>query len=246
MLNELLLSLEKRFALRTSTAFNKTNKIWNNGDFNWKKKIGAISYLVKLAHKTVLGDSYEKVLTHEEWFNFYIDSGQKRRAFLDSFRDGGYPMAYDIYYGRTLKDIYNMAKKLKKLSEEKGISITLAQSFNFCIIHIIDESYLGYTRSVKVIKALTTENPEYSFVFANNFENSSYGLDIIVLDEDSVVVSGLQIKPISYLKRNKEYILRAVQENEELFMKCFLERRFSPQYLFVDRTGNITKPFPEF
>jgi hypothetical protein len=243
MNSDLLYPANKRAELRNSGIFYKTNNTWTKEKFNLKSRIGSVSYLTRLAHHLIFDEDYSSVMDKETWFQFYVDSGRKRRDLICKHNDGGYPHAYDLYYGRTLDDIYVMAKRFRKVLAAISINVEIDVAFNLCILRIIDEAYIGYIRDISALQFLISMCPDYTFSLANNWEHSRFGIDIIITFENKVI-GGLQIKPNTYNNSKKKYIAKSKQMDEERFNTCFIERHFRPEYLYIDADGAIVTPLP--
>lgn len=242
-MKDLLYSKEDRDSLRHTNVFNETNKIWNDYAHNKRTNIGTISFLLRSAHNIFSGNN-KTLMTFKEWEAYYLMSGKKRQLELASCKDEKEKEKIDLYHGRTVEDIIKIAENFKKSLDANGYTLSFTKVYNFCYIRIVDEAYIGYKREYNTISSLQKLYPDYKFEFANDYDDVQLGVDIVVKKDDKTI-GGFQVKSVIYRDSDKSYNLDAKRVNHKKFQKCLKEYGFEPQYIYVDKKGNISEPYPK-
>lgn len=244
MRNEnLLYSREEREALRHTVIYNETNQVWNDNQYNRRANIGTISYLLRSAHNLFCSDS-DKLMTFTQWEMYYLRSGEKRIELKSVELSKKDEKAIDMFYGRTFDDIMQIATEFKDSLDEKGFHISYRKVLNFCYIRIVDEAYIGYKREYNTISSLKETFPDYKFKFADDYIDVQLGVDIIVRKKGKII-GGFQVKSDIYRDSDRPHNLEAKEVNDKKFKRCKKERGFYPKYIYVDRQGKISEPFPD-
>lgn len=244
MRNNLLYTKEERDSLRHTKIFNDTNKIWNDYSHNKRTNIGTISYLLRSAHNLFCGNT-SNLMTFEQWEMFYLRSGAKRAELLSKSSDLTKEeiTKIDLYYGRTIQDIHKITEAFKKSLDENGYKISYSKVFNYCYIRIVDEAYIGYKREYNTLHSLREVFPDYQFDFADDYDDVQLGIDIMV-QKNGKLVGGFQVKSDIYRDSDRTYNIDAKNVNNKKFKRCKKEKGFTPKYIYVDRTGKVSEPYP--
>lgn len=245
MRNNLLYTKEERDSLRHTKIFNETNKVWNDYSHNKRTNIGTISYLLRSAHNLFCANS-DKLMSFSQWEMFYLRSGDKRTELKakSSNLSKEEENKLDLYYGRTIEDIYEITKAFKKSLDNNGYTLSYAKVFNYCYIRIVDEAYIGYKREYNTISSLRKVFPDYVFDFADDYDDVQLGIDIMV-HKDKKLIGGFQVKSDIYRDSDKNYNIDAKNVNNKKFKRCKKEKGFLPKYIYVDRTGKVSEPYPD-
>lgn len=240
----MLFPKKRRENMRYSEKFNSTNNIWNNKYYNQRANIGTISYLTRCAHEKLKDSNRTIVMSFGQWQQYYFGSGKERLRLISQISPfENVPNKYNYYFGRTEQEISEMAERFQKDCFDEGIILSEIEAYNYCYIRIIDEGYIGYKREVAAILSLKKLYPDLQFCFASDYEDVYLGIDILVI-RNKEVIGGLQVKSVAYKNSRKRYNVEAKIVNRKRFSRCEKERHFIPQYLFVERSGQIADPFP--
>lgn len=242
MRNNLLYGKKERDAIRHTKIFNDTNKIWNDYSHNKRTNIGTISYLLRCAHNLFCADN-DNLMTFEQWEMYYLRSGLKRSELKSSELSEEEEKNIDLYYGRTMDDIRKIAEAFKISLDESGYNLSFTKVFNYCYIRIVDEAYIGYKREYNTLNSLKKVFPDHSFSFADDYDDVQLGIDIIVKKDDKLI-GGFQVKSDIYRDSDRSYNIDAKQVNNKKFKRCKKEKGFMPKYIYIDRSGKVSEPYP--
>lgn len=177
----MLLSRNERLELRATKAFSDTNNAWNDLQLNSTDNIGAVMAIIKNS----------KATTFDEWESFYLNTGDKRKRALATTSD---LHKLNRFNGRTKDDLLNVAKILAK---ECNLDISVA--FNYVYIRVIDETWIGYSRELKVLDEIRTMCAHYNLRAdgVDSYMDTQYAVDFEIRDQDKVVLA-VQLKSTNY------------------------------------------------
>lgn len=157
----------------------------------------------------------------EEWEEYYYEHGRSRE-----------------YLAQVGQRLHSLASQVFDISLEECIE---------CVrFRVICETWNGIIiREINTINRLS-QMLENKFIFKKTEGkiDTEYAVDYEMYSGDELMC-GIQIKPVSYLKSNEDYVLEAKKYNEEkneVYTKLFRVPVFT---LYSDMSGYIT-PTTEF
>jgi hypothetical protein len=153
-----------------------------------------------------------KPSSEEEWYNYYINYLKSSNK-IDKLNE----------IINNIVSSYNVDKKLVKQSFKKR-----------CITDV----YNGYIRESEAHKLLQKEYPECVVVKTSDKMDRKLGIDFLIYTYEGVLISGIQIKPISYFKGWNTSLNRDKQINKEKYAK-FSNIHKVPVYEMSYDNGNI-------
>ena len=195
--------------------FRYTNLLWNKGYSSpWM-----VGYITKLIGR-------ENFESKEAWVEYYFSSGEKRKEILGCYDLSDVGMFYDkggeklapndmkyinFDFGRTKEEIRCLGKELYKevLKDGNKEGLTERDCIYSAFFRVICETWNGikgreFNTKNKILKYYEDKNIEVELVKTNSRFDDKYAVDYEVY-YDGVILCGIQIKPISYLKMNTNY-----------------------------------------
>ena len=228
--------IEKVENIRKKAKFSKTNNNgWNarnkGGGFNAPKNIGYVMRLIKDIRPATI----------QEWVEGYFRSGQQRNI-ADSKTDG-----------RTVTEIKELSLAFKEECFRHGIKLSDEEAFDYSIIRVLYETYLGYTREMNTINNLDKEMNKIgygatadidSITFKRNEAEMEeehldfdYAIDAFIIDDQRNAVAGIQIKSMKWKEGS---VHPGVIMTNHKKMEAFSESTGLPAYfIYSSTTGDI-------
>lgn len=198
-MSQYLLNFENRKKLAKVENFKRLVPIWQEGKYNTDIKVGSINYLLKLAHEQITQKTEKPIISRSEWCKFYNESGKRREEILIKE-----PSSYatDVYYGRTLNELFEISKKFDSDLKEKGINLKIGIVFNFVYIMVVDFGYIEYKRHMLTLKNFCSKNENTSFSYSDPLSSFNGGIDAFISDkETNKVILAMQILPESRARK---------------------------------------------
>lgn len=217
----------RRMKVRQTPKFKSTNAIWNQLSLNHAWCIGYLTKLYKM----------KKFKSHQEWENFYFESGAERlrkisrlsgekqillkdfAADTSNFNKMSVLTSEEInlnkYSGRTEKELYLIAEYMRSEIVKRGnkMHIKLSECVDFVKIRVLDEISIGIEREVNTMAKLQSFYPNLTFKEVPVDFDSKYCVDCEVYDKGNLILA-IQIKSDKYkhdeskmLKETKLYNL---------------------------------------
>lgn len=221
----MLYNRDKRLQIRSTTAFSKTNKPWNDLKLNSKWNIGCLMFIAK--------ESNAKTFT--EWEQYYLNSGVIRKKLLSTKRYEKSEMSkINSEHGRTKDDLIRIAKTLSK-----NLNISLELAYNYVYIRVIDETWIGLNRELTGIKIIQRECQKYGdfFVYSVDYDTDiKYAVDFEIKDNlTNSIILAVQLKSVNYKNSNLDGVLDIkpinIKKNDH-YKKDF---NVDVLYLYIDK-----------
>lgn len=172
----------QRMTERHKSCFKNTHKVWFDGRFSTRYKIGDCMYLLNECNPK----------NKKEWVDYYFNSGDRAAILKQKRMDTKKFNHLNRYSGKTILELLKIAMELQELLKE----YSLEQCFNYTFIRIIDEAYLGYQREKKSAKLLEDFCIENGFILntANSYKDVVTGVDYEIKNLSNVLICGIQVK----------------------------------------------------
>ena len=218
-LESLLFDYNKRQEMKNHPIFIQIREIWEKEEFSSPQKIGNLNYLIKQLHENKSINNKEVIVQQKDWINFYFNSGKKRKTEAEVYQS-------NVYYGRTIEELYDIAMELQKVAIEKGFKINEQAAFNIVYIKIIDDTFSDYMRCYRVIFRMKERYPEISCEMAKPLESNEYGVDIIIKLQNKLI-GAIKVFPRGAIKKKEEieknftqkhYIFKSIYEIDTYFV----------------------------
>lgn len=164
----------------------------------WKKisgrpYVGNCSYLYKKLEPINYQDFFEKYIN-------YISPNKTNS------------LKKDEYYGRTINDLLNLAKKYKELCNDDKLSIE--DFFDDIVNHVIIETFDGHIAENYILNVLKEKG--FTVLNSDGEMDAVLGVDLIVKWKEKII-SFLQIKPVTTFLGNNNISL--VNDRIEFYHK---------------------------
>lgn len=224
-----MMSYAKRAKARNTVTYSKLKDIWTNSPLNTDINYGNTGYLIR----ECIANLKEKNLSsmkRAEWAQYYLTSGQMRKKNSPASTLGN---SEDIYYGRTLEDLYSISESFFKEVKEKapGMKIDVNQILNFIYSEIVDNAYRTFVFISKINITLKEKYPMYSFKVSAPYDYLNNGIDILISKD------GIESGAIRLLYNNQDE--SSLDEIDRQKAKLFSECNFMPvMYLTLDYNGD--------
>lgn len=120
------------------------------------------------------------------------------------------------------------------------------ESYYFCILRVVDDTWVGFQREVRIIDKLKDWYPGSIIQFSTN-NDIDYCIDIEVY-YDEILFDVFQVKPYSFLtglQNNKEYCITAYQDNFKKHKEFHEQNKIIPSYIIEHEQELIIKRYDE-
>lgn len=182
--------------------------IWKN-EFSGKIHIGDCSYLYYKLQPSSIWDFYRK----------YIDDGKKNLYAVSDAR----------LRGRSEKELTKEAVWMKHLIADETIS--LKECYYCIVMHVIIETYNGHLYEHLFKQDKEREGFKCEYVFGD--DDSKYGIDMLVCDNDGKKLYAVQVKPDTFFFNTKKYDLMRDRVNALQKERLTLKKYGIPEYYVV-------------
>ena len=185
--------------MRQNREFNKTNEPWNNLKLNHTTNIGAVMALIKNSKATCF----------EEWESYYFQTGRERLEKISTATNKSEISEINRYHGRTQEELLEIARRMALY-----LDIPVEKAYNYVYIRVIDETWLGYSRELKVLKQIQNISKKYFKLTASgvdSFTDTEYAVDFEV-HQDDILVLGIQLKSVKY----RDSTMKAVDDVKKI------------------------------
>lgn len=220
----MLYTKEERNELRKTEAFAKSNKVWNDFEFNSKSSLGNLMYLI----------SSSNAKTQEDWAKYYFATGRNRERIINK---GAFSSEIDHNHGRTNQDLLLIAKKL-----QQKLKCTFELAYNYVYIRVIDETWIGYRREVIALKRMRELIKLYKNIHIEDaaYEiDSKYAVDFEVLDGE-ILLFAIQLKSENYKRSKNPGTLEAKKFNKRKNKKYTNKFGVPVLYIYINDKKEIT------
>lgn len=164
-----LFTYAKRSAMRKTAAYKAVKKAWIESGLNTIENCGVTGYLLReFIEKLSLTN--KKRVKHEEWLQFYLDSGETRLNINKS---------NNIYYGRSLSDLNKLSDKISEKLDESCHEIIL----NTLISEIIDNEYRNYITMTRLCRYIA-ENYDLICKISSSQDYITSEIDLLAFNSD--------------------------------------------------------------
>lgn len=250
--------VDRLYQHRSTLMYRESIPIWNMLKLNQSYSIGSLKYLFKECNSQI----------RKNWENFYYESGQKRKTLLkklpkekrELIEDFTLPQRYKYHeieemltpeelelntkYGRTKDDLRKIASFFRnELQKEPKFKNLNGQTvFEYVVLRVIHETYLGFQREWNTIHFLEENYPQLKFLPASHEKDIVYAIDCEVF-KDGQLICGLQIKSSQY-NRSRNSHMNKVRKMNNYKNYCYKKEFNVPvYYVYSSRQGIVENRF---
>jgi len=231
--DNLLFDYNKRQDMKQHPTFIKMKDIWDNNDFSSSERTGCLNYLIKQLHETKSINNPDAIIQQREWIDYYFNSGKKRKTEIEIYQS-------NIYYGRTMEELYDIAMELKDKATENGYTISEQAAFNIVYIKIIDDTFSDYMRCYRVIFRMKQYYPEFTYSIAKPLEANEYGIDVMMKLNNNLI-GAIKVLSRSAIKK-KDEIEKTFKQKHETFKMIYEVETY---FVYSSVSGYIAGELPK-
>lgn len=200
-----------------------TNGIYNQRKINSIDNIGCVM-------KIIVKERFSSV---QEWICYYFESGKNRRNNFD--------------FGRTKEEFEIIIQKylhILQVAYPKE-NFTYEDAKKQLYQRVFYDTWNGLNKEISVIDELKKLYPNYVFNKCNGHTDMLYAVDVEINTKDNQLISGIQVKPVSYLYKKQQYLKDAHELNKSKNQKYIEENNVPVLYLYYNESYNILNT-PDF
>lgn len=172
------INFERAEVIRSSVLFRRSNKIWNKYGFNSRANIGHLMKLINEVQPKNLND----------WIIRYLESGKEYEDLLKHNIQ-----ANPCNYGRTKYQLKRIASDFHEELAYQGYNIDFETTYEFVLIRVLYETWLGYSRERHVFNVLKSVYPHLEIRHADPIIDIEMAVDFEVLKNGKLLL-GIQVK----------------------------------------------------
>lgn len=205
----------KREEMHESKLFKITNPIWNKHHYNWRRNIGCVTDAIKKFIKTKTIEELKEV-TKDDFMDYYFENV------------------------RTKEELEIIAAKFQKsIIKDLGVYVPDIIVFNFVLMRVIDDTFVGIQRELLIIEELKKEYPDCKIEMTDEKLDCDYAIDLLRI-KDEKIIEGIQVKPESFIScRFRDYIRIAGYQNFEKHKK--FKEEYEPEMITYYTTDKKLK-----
>lgn len=245
-IDKYIYNYEKRQQMRQHPLFIQITKEINELNYLTEEKIGCIPYILREALEKAKKSNGTNTMSILEWETYYLESGKRRNELIQKNR-GRVTYQNNQYYGRTLDDILEIAKKIYEEFKTK-YNFNSQAALNIVYINVIDKSYDEFKRIENTMNTLKRYNPTFTFELSDPLTNKEQAVDLFVYDNNTNdMVGAIQILPEDYygfeIDGSHEDQVEIFKQQHEIFEMTY---DVMPEYVYATITGQIKGNIPRY
>lgn len=165
--------------VRHSMKFRLSNDVWNQYRFNSSKNVGKLMHLINEINPNNMS----------EWIRGYFNSGKVYQDLLDNGEEPN-----PKQYGRTKHFLKKLASKFQKALLANCINVTFEEAYEYVLIRVLYETWIGYRRERKALEMLTKTFPECEVKHTSDKVDALMAVDYELFSHDGKRIVGIQVK----------------------------------------------------